>query len=114
GTAYNVRVAARNHNGYGAWSTWLPFTTKNNVPTPPQNVTVSDIGDDTATVSWTAPANLLGSTIQSYTIRTALNPTFSQDLKTYTVTGPTLSRALTGLFPAMKHYVQVWSNSSNG
>jgi chitin-binding protein len=84
------------------------------VPTPPTSVAVSAITETTATVSWAAPTDLLGSTLWGYTVRFAQNTAFSRGLLEYTSSDGSLSQALTGLLPGTNYYIQVTAISANG
>ncbi len=71
-TTYQVRVRARLTNDFSYWTGHLQVTTRIG---PPTNVTVSNIGGYTATISWTAPRSNINkysvlykkTTVQSYT-----------------------------------------------
>jgi len=110
GLQYYMRMAVANVKGWSDWGAWVPFTTKNNVPTPPLNLVVSAVAETQAQATWAAPADLLGSSIISYTVRVARTG-WSKD---YVVAPNVLTQLLDGLNPATQHYVQVWSTSNNG
>jgi hypothetical protein len=114
GTKYYFKMLVRNSLGASAYGPWISFTTRNDVPKPPTSVAVSAITETTATVSWGAPTDLLGSTLWGYTVRFAQNTTFSQGLLEYTSDDETVSQALTGLLPGTTYYVQVNAISANG
>jgi hypothetical protein len=113
GTAYKMRMAVGNPAGFGPYGAWVDLVTKNNVPTAPATgPTVSSITDTGASVAWTAPANLYGSTIFNYVVRVATNKSFGSGLQTFT---PAASpQAISGLLPGTKHFVQIWTNTNNG
>lgn len=114
GTSYWFRLAVANSTGWSDWGAWVNFTTKSNVPTPPQSVAVTSITDSTASVTWAAPANLLGSTLISYTVRLAKDQTFATALQTQVVAADQISSAFSGLTAGTTYYAQVWANSNNG
>jgi len=114
GTNYFMRMAVANSKGFSAYGTWVPFTTKNNVPTPPINLTISGVAETQATATWTPPTNLLGSQIVSYTLRVAEDPSFTVHKKEFTLAPTVLTQLMEGLTPAQAHFAQVWANSTNG
>jgi hypothetical protein len=114
GTTYFFKLLVRNSLGASAYGPWVSFTTRADVPTPPTAVAVSAITETTATVSWAAPADLLGSELWGYTVRFAQNTAFSRGLLEYTSSDGSLSQALTGLLPGTDYYVQVNAISANG
>jgi hypothetical protein len=114
GTTYFFKMLVRNSLGASAYGPWVSFTTRADVPTPPTSVAVSAITETTATVSWAAPTDLLGSTLWGYTVRFAQNTAFSRGLLEYTSSDGSLSQALTGLLPGTNYYIQVTAISANG
>ena len=114
GTTYFFKMLVRNSLGASDYGPWVSFTTRADVPTPPTSVLVSAITETTATVSWAAPADLLGSTLWGYSLRFAQNAAFSKGLLEYTSSDGSLSQALTGLLPGTNYYVQVNAISANG
>ena len=60
GTAYDVRVRAINSAGPSQWSAAASATPSASVLDPPTGVSVAAIGDNTATISWTAVAAATG------------------------------------------------------
>ena len=114
GTVYYLKMLVRNSRGDSVYGPWISFTTRADVPTPPAGLAVTAVTETTATASWSAPANLFGSTLWGYTLRFAQNKAFSKGLLEYTGDGSMLSQALTGLLPGTTYYVQVHSLSSKG
>jgi hypothetical protein len=114
GTTYYFKMLVLNSLGASAYGPWVSFTTRADVPTPPTSFQVTAITETTATASWAAPANLLGSSLWGYTIRFAQNTSFSKGLLEYTSDSATLSQTFTGLLPGTNYYVQVNAISSSG
>jgi hypothetical protein len=95
-TTYWYRAAAANSAGFGAYTAWKSFTTKDVVPNEPAAPTISAIGNNQATVTWVAPA-LNGTTLDGYTVSISAVDDPDQPIKTVDV-GPTaLSTVVTGL-----------------
>ena len=114
GTTYYFKMLVRNSLGDSAYGPWVSFTTRADVPTPPTGVVVSAIAETTATVSWAAPTDLLGSSLWGYTLRFAQNKAFSRGLLEYTSDDAAFTQALTGLLPGTNYHIQVNAISSNG
>jgi len=114
GTTYFFKMLVRNSLGASAYGPWVSFTTRSDVPTPPTSVAVAAIAETTATVSWAAPTDLLGSTLWGYTVRLAQNTAFSRGLLEYTSDDDEFTKALTGLLPGTNYHVQVTAISANG
>jgi titin len=114
GTTYYFKMLVRNSLGASAYGPWVSFTTRTNVPTPPTSFQVTAITETTATASWAAPADLLGSALWGYSLRFAQNKEFSKGLLEYTREEGELSQALTGLLPGTNYHVQVNAISANG
>jgi hypothetical protein len=114
GTKYYFKMLVRNSLGASAYGPWVSFTTRTDVPTPPTTVQVSDITETTATVSWGAPTDLLGSELWGYTVRFAQNTAFSKGLLEYTDDDGSLTLALSGLLQGTNYYIQVNAISANG
>lgn len=116
GATYYYRMAVLNSGEGAQWSDygpWGSFTTVSNVPGPPGAPTISAIGNNQATATWTAPSNLYGATITGYTLRVSPQQSFATGAS-WNVGSGVLTRLMDGLQPGTKYYVQVWSNSNNG
>jgi hypothetical protein len=114
GTTYFFKMLVRNSLGASPYGPWVSFTTRTDVPTPPTSVAVSAITETTATASWAAPADLLGSALWGYTVRFAQNTAFSKGLLEFTLDDGEFSQELTGLLPGTNYHVQVHAISANG
>jgi hypothetical protein len=114
GTQYFFKMLVHNSVGASAYGPWVSFTTRADVPTPPTSVTVSTITETEATVSWTAPTDLLGSELWGYSVRLAQNTAFSEGLLEYTDETESLSQVLTSLLPGTDYYLQATAISANG
>lgn len=115
GTTYYVRLAVQNSgdgSGWGPYGEWVSFTTRSDVPTAPQSLVATATGETTGSASWTAPADMLGSSLLSYTVRLAADPSFATGLVIKSVTD--LSTTFDGLQKGTKYYVQVMAASTNG
>ncbi len=72
GTQYDVRVAAVNQEGRGAWLTGAGSTAPEfvaTVPAAPTGVTVEKESETTLSVSWDAPTNTGGAEITGYDVQ---------------------------------------------
>ena len=110
GTTYFFRVLAINSVGTttgASASTTMGTTT----PFAPSAPTVSNIGQVTATVSYTAPANG-GVPITGYDIQRATDAAFTQDAVITPDTASPLD--ITGLQPGITHWVRVRAKNANG
>lgn len=117
GGTYFARMAVANSGTGGGWSpygAWISFTMKNNVPTPPLSLAAGSISYTDAALSWTAPADDLGSTRTGYSLRVATNPAFSAGLQIIPLSATALSRLVDGLLPGTTFYAQIWSTTSGG
>ena len=114
GTTYFFKMLVRNSLGAGPYGPWISFTMRTDVPTPPTSVAVTDVTETTATASWAAPLDLLGSELWGYTLRFAQNTSFSVGLLEYTHDAEDFSQALSGLLPGTNYHVQVNAISANG
>jgi hypothetical protein len=114
GTTYYFKMLVRNSLGASPYGSWVSFTTRTDVPTPPTAFQVTAVTETTALASWEAPADLLGSALWGYSLRFAQNKAFSKGLLEYTRSEGELSQALTGLLPGTDYHVQVYAISANG
>ena len=110
GQAYTFTVTARNTDGPGTASARSNSITPSTVPDAPTGVTAT-AGNQTATVSWTAPYDE-GSTILSYTV-TATDAThaFNGGQQATTVTNPV---TLSGLTDGDHYTFTVVANNADG
>jgi len=117
GVTYYYRLAVANSAPGGGWSDWGPwvtFTTRSNVPGIIPELWFEDITDTTTEVNWDEPFALNGATLLGYSLRVALNSSFSSGLLTFTTGATTTLKVLDGLLPGTTYYAQAWSESSNG
>ena len=118
GQDYYVWLEVQNAGVGGGWGPkggWVRFTTRSDVPTPPDPVTISNIDDYSALLTWGEPDDLLGSTPLGYTIRVASNKSFSVGAFSLTDAFDSgLSQGLSGLQPGSKYWVQLRMDSTNG
>lgn len=115
GTLYYVRLLVGNSGfggGPGPYGAWVSFTTRGDVPSPPQSLAASLLANTTARLSWAAPVNLYGATVLGYGLRIASDPAFAKSLQSFSGAGSPLD--LTGLQPGTTYYAQAWANTSNG
>lgn len=117
GTAYFVRMAVANvgeGGGWGPYGPWVAFTTRDDVPTPPLSLSASVTGNTTATVSWLAPASLMGAEHQGYLLRLSTSQSFGVGVQEIVLLDTDVTTPLTGLQPGTRYYVQIRAESSNG
>jgi hypothetical protein len=116
-TVYYVAAAAYNTaigGGWGPYGSWVSFTTKNNVPNGPTGLSFTGITGTTATLQWTAPSDLNGSTILNSVILIATNPSMTANARTINVPAGSLSQVIDSLTPGTQYWVYVWTESNNG
>ena len=115
GTAYKVRVRARNGRGAGGWSpeaTATPATTPGTPDAP--TLTAKDRSLD---VSWSAPTDTGGSAITGYKVRYCDNSTgcdADTEWTTRTRSGTTTTYTITGLTNGKTYQVQVAATNGRG
>lgn len=80
-TRYGARVRARNAAGWGGWSPFAYFYTDARVPAVPSRPSVSNIQDDRATVTWSAP-NDYNAPIDNYKVVLHENGSFDRSYET--------------------------------
>ena len=114
-TTYYARVFAKSNNGNSANSGNRTLTT-HGLPSAPGGPNTSGITNTAATVTWTAPSDLKGSTLTGYGAQIATNSAFTENLQTVEKGATTLSHQFTGLSPLTKYYTRVvpQSNFGNG
>ncbi|MEV4642779.1 fibronectin type III domain-containing protein [Actinoplanes sp. NPDC049548] len=104
GTTLYARVRARNSVGWSGWSGARAFTTLATEAGEPGLPSVSNVGAQTATVSWSPPPDNGGSPITTYLIQYSTHGDFS----TYQqISDPSSPATLTGLTPGTTYYVCV-------
>jgi len=108
GTRYWARLRSGTSSGWGAWSGAVEFTTLAFATDAP---TVTDIGPDTATVKWVAPA---GATPVGYHLQLATNSAMTAGLQNFESSSWATLRQLLGLAPASKYWVRVRSKTASG
>lgn len=109
-TTYQYQVRGQNSAGWGEWSDWANVTTDValTVPEQPDPPVDSDLGEDTVTLSWTAPSDG-GSVITSYTLEWR-----ETGGSTNTITDATSPEVLTGLEPGTAHQARVTAINAIG
>jgi len=110
GTLYYFRVLATNALGTTTGAN-ASTTTGTTTPSAPAAPTVDNIGQLTATVSYTAPATG-GMPITGYDIQRATDDAFSTNVVTTTDTASPLD--ITGLLPGVSYWVRVRAKNANG
>src|SRR5690606_35514833 len=73
GTQYYAAVIAHNSVGWGAQGPGVSFTTDAVPPSAPRNVSVGSVGEKTATVTFDAPSDNGGASINDYRVRVSTN-----------------------------------------
>lgn len=81
GSTHFFNVRARNSAGYGPWHGRVYFTTDAERPNIPSRPSVSNIQDDRATVSWSAP-NGNGDSVDQYKVVLHKNGSFERSYET--------------------------------
>lgn len=112
-TLYYVQARAYNTNGWGAWSSNVSFTTLQAVPIAPTGLSESAVDSDSATISYTAPADDGGATITQYEVR--YSPTSTDVSSNYlSAYSATTSKDLTSLTSDQIYYYKVRAQNSVG
>ena len=104
GTSYQVRVAAVNSVGTGAY-VYGSFTTLATVSTAPTALVSSNLSSSGFTLNWTAPSSNGGAAITDYVVEIN-GGGFSWSPISHDITGNT-SITVTGLNPGIKYSVRV-------
>lgn len=115
GTDYDYRMRVYNAapgGGWGPWGSWVRFKTLANTPSAPQNLTITKAGTGVI-VRWDPPADLRGSTLQSYYLRMSSNDAFSGSLHTFAV-GPTVTSFYVEDVADGNWWFQAWTITNNG
>lgn len=116
GSTYYVAQAAFNtavNGGWGPYGAWVPFTTRSDVPNAPVLSLDSTVGD-TATLSWTAPSDLSGSIIYSYTLRVSDDPGQIVNVRNFSTAAGILTRIVDALAEGKTYYATVWTETDKG
>ena len=116
GTQYYVAEAAYNtalNGGWGPYGSWVPLLTKNNVPNAPI-LSSSAVGGTNATLQWTVPTDLNGSTIAEYHILVASNASLTLNVREFVVPDNSLAQVVGSLTNATQYWAVVWSVTDNG
>ena len=104
GTSYQVRVAAVNSVGTGAY-VYVSFTTLATVSTAPTALVSPNVSSSGFTLNWTAPSSNGGAAITDYVVEIN-GGGFSWSPISHDITGNT-SITVTGLNPGIKYSVRV-------
>lgn len=116
GTGYWVAQAAYNAapgGGWGPYGAWVPVTTRADVPSGPE-LSVSEVDGTVATLAWTAPTDLHGSTITSYRVLVDTNETLSSNPRTVVSPANATGQVIDGLDDNKTYYALVWAESDKG
>jgi hypothetical protein len=109
-TTYYFRVAAVNQVGQGAWSSIFSATTAG-VPSAPGTPSSSS-GDQSFTISWSAPSSNGGSAVTGYKARVSSNSDMSGS--SWEDVGNVSSKTWTGLTNGTTYYGQVLAYNAVG
>ncbi|MCQ3815127.1 MAG: fibronectin type III domain-containing protein, partial [Acidimicrobiia bacterium] len=110
GKTYQVRVAAKNSAGTGAYATVTAAVV--NTPGAPQNLAAT-AGDQTVSLVWEAPASDGGATISGYSIQHRVNTATDWSTVT-TVAADVLTRTIASLTNGNTYQVRVAARNSAG
>lgn len=106
GVTYWARAAVRTEVGWSGWSATTQFRTSSLAMSTPA---VSQVGPDSATVSWVAPSS---GTAEGYELQLSTDPGFTSGLASYR--GTSTSRILSALAPGTAYWVRVRATTSSG
>ncbi|WZB38450.1 minor tail protein [Microbacterium phage YellowPanda] len=115
-TQYYVSEAAYNSvegGGWGAYGSWVPLKTLNNVPNGPI-LSLDSAAGTFVTLKWTVPSDLAGATITNYRLRVGSNDALTTNVQEFTVPADTLAQVVTGLTAATSYWAEVWTETDNG
>lgn len=104
-TTFYARTRARNGVGWGAWSGTVSFRTGATIPTVPQNVSISNVGQDSAKLNFANPASNGGSPLSTFNIQYATNSGFTTGVKNFD--DSTTPADLNNLTPGTQHWARV-------
>jgi len=114
GTTYYYRLRVYNGQLWSAWGAWQSFVSRDDVPYEPTSLAVDTVGDETVTLEWVAPSNLLGSTLLGYRVVIAIDTAQSMGIIQTDVSDVELTAVLIGLTPGTTYYARVFALSDNG
>ena len=113
-TQYRYRVRAYTEaGGWGPYSDWKFFTTRNDVPTQPRSVTATDFGSSNI-VEWLSPTSLLGSQVNNVFLRLGTNAALTTGVRNFAMPAGTISQGIADLPAGTKFWARVWTTSTNG
>jgi len=116
-TPYYVAEAAYNDaisGGWGPYGAWVPFTTLNTVPNQPTLSVSGSPGSTTATLQWTMPSDLNGTTITGWVLRVANDLALTVNVRDIFVPAGSLSQVVDLLVAGTQYYAEVWSQTGAG
>ncbi len=111
GTAYQVRVAARNEVGLGGWSDDASGTPRG-VPGAPGDLAVARGGSGKLAVSWSAPSS--GSAVTGYEVQWRTRTEQWSASRQATLAAGTLAHTVTGLTNGTAYQVRVAALAAGG
>jgi hypothetical protein len=123
GTPYFVRVTAYNKIGYGPSATaigvdGLPFQAPMRQPGRVTAASVSVVSGTQLGVTWSPPTDSGGSVVVEYIIQQALDPTFTSELRSTSLTfisdGGPYFKYLSGLVTGTEYFVRIIAVNSQG
>lgn len=114
GKTLYARVRAATVAGWGGWSSTRTFTTGTTAPSTPGTPAASGITGSSMTISWSAPSDNGGSSISSYEVQRADDPSFATGLVTTTLPGSSTSFQVTGLKHTWRYHFRVRAKNAAG
>lgn len=112
-TTYYAKVRAKNNVGWGDYSNTRTFTTAIAAPSAPGTPSVTSTTSSSIGLSWTAPSNTGGGSIQQYQVQRAKNSAFTDSASTATI-GNVRSHTSTGLTRATTYFFRVRAQTAGG
>ncbi|XP_033636989.1 receptor-type tyrosine-protein phosphatase F-like isoform X1 [Asterias rubens] len=120
-TRYSLQVKLRTNAGDGPYSEPIEATTLEDRPGPPSNVTISEIGETTMTVTWEVPIEpngiITAYEVYSRAIEKPYNPSFTSPSSWVgsPLLGPSvLSNIITQLDPGTKYQILLTARTAVG
>ena len=116
GTTYYVAQAAFNtalNGGWGPYGSWVSFSTRSDVPNAPV-LSLDSTAGDTATISWTTPSDLNGSTIHSYSLRVSDDQGQIVNVRNFSTAAGVLVKIVDLLVEGKTYYATVWAETDKG